>query len=47
LTYQETADERDQLAQQNDQLTRELEAERQRIERILAQLRAQGLEPAP
>jgi Uma2 family endonuclease len=40
LTYQELADERDRLA-------RELEAERQRTERMAAQLRALGAEPPP
>jgi Uma2 family endonuclease len=45
LTYQELAQQNDQLAQQNDHLLRERDAERQRIERLIAQMRAMGLEP--
>jgi len=48
------AQQRDQLAQQRDQLAQEREwalnereVERQRAERLAAQLRAQGIEPAP
>ena len=39
------AEQRDRLAEQRDQLARELEAERQRRDRLIAQLRALGLEP--
>jgi Uma2 family endonuclease len=54
LTYQELAQQNDRLAQERDQavqerdrLARELEAERQRIERLVAQWRALGAEPPP
>ena len=52
LTYQELAQQNDQLAQQNDQLAQqndqllqERDADRQRIERMIAQMRAMGIEP--
>jgi Uma2 family endonuclease len=52
LTYQELAQHNDQLAQHNDQLTlqnerllQERDAERQKLERMIAQMRAMGLEP--
>src|SRR4051812_17469475 len=38
-------EERDQVAQERDRVAQELEAERQRTERVIAQLRAMGLEP--
>jgi Uma2 family endonuclease len=40
------ANERDQLANERDQLTHECDAERQRSERLAAQLRALGSEPS-
>ncbi len=52
LTYQELAQQNDQLAQQNDQLAQqndqllqERDADRQRIERMIAQMCAMGIEP--
>jgi Uma2 family endonuclease len=52
LTYQElaeerdrAAEERDRAAEERDRLTRDLEAARQRNERMIAQLHAMGLEP--
>ncbi len=39
--------ERDQVVHERDQLTQQLEAERQRNERMAAQLRGMGLEPPP
>jgi Uma2 family endonuclease len=45
LTYQELAQQNDQLAQENERLLQERDAERQRIERMIAQMRAMGLEP--
>jgi hypothetical protein len=52
LTYQEIADEHDRLVRENaeakrqrDDLAREGEIERQRAERMAAQLRAIGIEP--
>jgi Uma2 family endonuclease len=54
LSFQELAQQRDQLAQQRDQLAQqrdqariERDAERERSERLAAQLRAQGIEPSP
>jgi Uma2 family endonuclease len=47
LSYQELAQERDQLAHERDQIARERDAERERAERMAAQLRALGLEPPP
>jgi Uma2 family endonuclease len=41
------AQERDQVAQERDQIAQERDAERQRAERMAAQLRAMGLEPPP
>ncbi|MFI5458607.1 MAG: Uma2 family endonuclease [Isosphaerales bacterium] len=46
LTYQEMAQERDRIAQERDQIAHERDAERQRTERMAAQLRAMGIEPA-
>ncbi len=52
LSYQELAEERDrlarerdQIARERDQMARERDAERQRAERMAAQIRAMGLEP--
>ncbi len=45
LTYGELALERDQIAQQRDQVAQELQAERERAERLAAQLRSIGVEP--
>jgi hypothetical protein len=52
LTYQEIAEENDRLVRENaeakrqrDDLAREREIERQRAERMAAQLRAIGIEP--
>jgi Uma2 family endonuclease len=54
LTFQELADERDRLARERDDLAherdnlaRDRDAERERAERMAAQLRAMGLEPPP
>ena len=47
LTYQEIADERDRAVQERDRLAQERDQERQRAERLAAQLRALGLEPPP
>jgi len=44
-TYVELTRQRDDLALQRDDLARQREAERQRAERLAAQLRALGLEP--
>jgi hypothetical protein len=41
----ELAQQRDELAQQRDELAQQREIERQRVERLAAQLRALGLEP--
>jgi Uma2 family endonuclease len=53
LTYQEVAEElerfaqeRDQAAQERDRMAKDLETQRQRNERMAAQLRAMGIEPA-
>jgi Uma2 family endonuclease len=43
----EMAQQRDEIAQQRDKLAREREADRERAERMAAQLRAMGLEPPP
>jgi Uma2 family endonuclease len=45
LTYLELAQERDQFAQERDQFVQERDAERQRAERMAAQLRALGIKP--
>ena len=45
LTYQEIADERDQLAGERDRLAGERDAERRRAERLAALLRSMGVEP--
>jgi Uma2 family endonuclease len=44
-SYVELAQQRDELAQQRDELAQQRDAERQRAERLAAQLRALGLEP--
>jgi Uma2 family endonuclease len=41
----ELAQQRDELAQQRDELAQQRETERQRVERLAAQLRALGVEP--
>src|SRR5262249_11949965 len=41
----QAARERDRLAQERDRLAQERDQERQRVERMAAQLRAMGLEP--
>jgi hypothetical protein len=53
LTYQEIAEEYDRLIRENaeaqrqrDELAREREIQHQRAERMVAQLRAMGIEPA-
>jgi Uma2 family endonuclease len=43
----ELAHERDELAHERDELVRTHDAERNRAERLAAQLRAMGIEPAP
>jgi Uma2 family endonuclease len=43
--HNQLAQEHGQLARERDQLAHQLEAERQRIERIVAQVKAMGLEP--
>ena len=45
LTHQELAAERDRAVAERDRLIGDLETECQRIERMIAQLRAMGLEP--
>jgi hypothetical protein len=47
LSYQELAEERDQLEREREELAQERDMERQRAERMAAQLRAMGLEPPP
>jgi Uma2 family endonuclease len=53
-TYQELAkdrdriaDERDRIVEERDQLALDADAERQRADRLAAQLRSLGIEPAP
>jgi Uma2 family endonuclease len=45
LTWQENIDEKKQIARERDQIAQERDAERQRAERLAAQLRALGIEP--
>jgi Uma2 family endonuclease len=46
LSYQELAQQNDQLARERDLAAHERDAERHRAERLAAQLRAMGIEPA-
>ncbi len=41
------AQERDQVTHERDQVAQELQAERERVERLAAQLRSLGVEPHP
>ena len=43
----QVAHERDQIAHERDQIAHECDAQRQRAERMAAQLRAMGIEPPP
>jgi Uma2 family endonuclease len=47
LTFQELAEEHDRLARERGELAMECDAERERAERLAAQLRALEIEPAP
>jgi Uma2 family endonuclease len=46
LTYAELAQQRDHLAQERDRLAQEREREKERADRLAAQLKAAGIDPA-
>jgi Uma2 family endonuclease len=46
LTFQELAAERERAIRDRDRLAQDRDADRQRVERLTAQLRAMGIEPA-